>query len=300
MEGSGFDIAAVRQMFESGGISGLLPDAEAAKLEAALTALDSRLGQVHLLRAPEVSAETMRSWAGRLVTIYDDFEFTGETIGNPVRFALAWAWWVTVNRQAKSILCLYDAGLGVDAVPLMRSMIEYCLWLVVLARDEGLLLATIFRGSDAERDKMIKNAIGGLLEIPPEVAELVDATPPVTGEGSPIKSFNKVCQALGVTETIGVIWRNLSSLSHPTTNAAFFLTQLGVDGVKITKTPAMPGIDQAELADQGPALAVECLLWAGFAVDRLMADHPLLPLLQSVADEANVQDLGESRWTGTA
>jgi hypothetical protein len=299
MERPGFDVAAVRQTFESSGITGLLPEADAAKLEAALTALDSRLGEVHQLQDPDISAETMRRWAGELVGIYDGFEFTGETIGSPVRFALAWSWWVTINRQAKAILCLYDAGLGVDAAPLMRSMIEYCLWLVVLARDEGPLLATIFRGSDAERDRMIKNAIGGLLEIPPEVAELVEATPPVTGEGSPIKSFNKVCQALGVTETIGVIWRGLSSLSHPTTNAAFFLTQLGADGVKITKTPAMPGIDQAELADQGPALAVECLLWAGFAIDRLMAEHPLLPMLQPVADEAHVHDLGEQSWTRT-
>ncbi len=109
-----------------------------------------------------------------------------------------------------------------------------------------------------------------------------------------------MCQALGVTDTIGVAWRLLSSLSHPTTNVAFFLTQLGIEGVKISKTPSIPGIDPAGLSAQGPALAVECLLWAGFAIDRLVAEHPLLPLLQPIAEEANVKDLVEAKPGGSA
>ncbi len=39
-------------------------------------------------------------------------------------------------------------------------------------------------------------------------------------------------------------------------------------------------------------MAVQCLLWAGFAVDRLLKDHPIRAELQSIANEAHVSDLG--------
>jgi hypothetical protein len=295
METNGFDTDAVRQAFRQSGLPGLLQDADAEQLEAALSALGQRLGEIEKLQVPEVSAETLRGWADRLVRLFDDFERPGEIIGNSATFALTWAWWVTVNRQAKAILCLYDAGLGADTAPLVRSMIEHCLWSVALARDDGPLLATILREADEQRKKMTKAASGGLLELPAELAALFNAGPPVPGEGSPIKSFAAVCRELGVTDTIGVIWRVLSSLSHPTNTTAFFLTQPGIEGVKISKTPALPGLDPAGLGDQAIALTVDCLLWAGFAIDRLMTGHPLHASLQAVAEEAHVKDLSEQR-----
>jgi hypothetical protein len=290
---NGFDTDAVRQTFRQGGLADLLQETDAEKLDSALSALGRRLGEIEQLQAPEVSVETLRGWADRLVQLFDDLEFSGEIIGSTVRFALTWAWWVTVNRQAKAILCLYNADLGADTAPLVRSMIEHCLWSVALAKDDGPLLATILRGTDEERKKMIKDAGGGLLGLPAEVAALVNAGKQVPGEGSPTKTFAAVCRELGVGDTIGVIWRVLSSLSHPTSTTAYFLTQLGIEGVKISKTPSLPGLDPAGLSDQAVALTVDCLLWAGFAIDRLMTGHPLRTALQAVAAEAHVKDLGE-------
>lgn len=292
MDTGGFDVDAVRQALQRIGLTGLLAEDQAATLAAALSALGEHLSKVEQLQAPEVLAETLQVWAERLVQIFDDLDFSGEIIGSPVAFALAWAWWVTVNRQAKAILRIYDAGLGVDTAPMMRSMIEHCLWLVVFARDDSPLLATILRETDEQRKKMIKDAVGGLLELPPEIAVLVTDGPAVPGEGSHTKSFLAVCRTLGVSETVGVIWRMLSSLSHPTSTTAYFLTQIGTAGVALTKTPALPGIDPAGLAYQAVSLVVNCTLWAGFAIDRLMADHPLHPLLQTIGDEAQVKELG--------
>jgi hypothetical protein len=293
MSTGSFDPDEIRQALLQNGLSDMLSEAQVVMLESALSALGQRSAEVEQLQAPDVSAEAFREWADQLVQMFDNCEFTGEIVDSTVRFAITWAWWATVNRQAKAILCLYDAGLGADTPPLVRSMIEHCLWSVALARDEGPLLTTIFRLADAERKKMIKDAVGGLLELPAEILALVDATPSPSGEGSPTKSFAGICRDLGVSKTVGVIWRMLSSLSHPTSTTAYFLTQPSAEGVKITKTPALPGVDPAGLAEQAVSLAVQCMLWAGFAIDRLMATHPLRSTLETVAAEARVADLGE-------
>jgi hypothetical protein len=122
---------------------------------------------------------------------------------------------------------------------------------------------------------------------------LLDTAPPLMGEGSPVKSFLAVCRELGVRDTIGVIWRILSSLSHPTNMTALFLTRLRTSGLKITKEPAlMPGVDLHELAEQGVMFALDCLVWAGLAIDRLIPDHPQRAAVQAVATESGVLDLG--------
>jgi hypothetical protein len=46
------------------------------------------------------------------------------------------------------------------------------------------------------------------------------------------------------------------------------------------------------LTDEMVTLAIQCLVWSGFAVDRLIADHPLRADLQAIAEEAQVTDLG--------
>lgn len=76
-------------------------------------------------------------------------------------------------------------------------MIEHCLWSVALARDEGPLLATVLRGDDAEAKRMIKGAIGGPMELPAEVADLVNNAPRLTEDGSDVKTFAAVCRKLG-------------------------------------------------------------------------------------------------------
>lgn len=288
-----FDAEAAKRAFREMGLSELLGGDEPSGLEEAIEAMARRISEVAQTQPTDVSVRELRAWADRLLQAFDDFEFGGQIVGNQVRFALVWAWWVTVNRQARAILRLYDAGLGADAVPLMRSMLEHALWAILLSKDEGPLLLTVLRSTGHEHDNLIKAASGGLLEVPDEILSLLDAAPPLVGDGSPVKSFLAVCRELGVDDTIGVIWRILSSLSHPTNMPALFLTQLGSTNLKITKEPAlMPGVDMHDLAEQGVMFALDCLVWAGFALGRLLADHSLRAAIETVAVEAKVRDLG--------
>jgi hypothetical protein len=283
---------ALREYLEQTGMLPLLSDQDTAGLEAALAAIGERYTTFPQPALGDASSEQCRQWLDRLLQIFDDFTFHGN-IAAPTQahFAIVTSWWIYTNRQAKAIRCLADSGLGGDAVPLARSMIEFSLWSVALSQDTGPLLSTVLRKSDEEELYTLKLAAGGPLEMPAEVIDLIKSTPKVEGEGSPAKDFTKICRLLGVGNTVLITWRMLSGLSHPVAGAAYLLTQLGRDGVRVTKTLALPGIDQSALADEMVTVTIPCLIWSGLAVDRLIADHPLRADLQAIADEAQVTDL---------
>ena len=127
--------------------------------------------------------------------------------------------------------------------------------------------------------------------MPTEVADLVKNAPKVEGAGSQAKDFAGICRLLGVSNTILITWRMLSSLSHPVATSAYLLTQPGREQVLVRKTPLLAGMEPSALADEMITLAIQCLIWSGFAVDRLIADHPLRADLQTIAEEAQVTDL---------
>ena len=292
MEPPAFD-QAIREYLQKTGMLSGLSDQDAAMLEAALGAIRERDQAFPQPFLGDASAGQLRQWLDRLLQIFDDFIFTGDLVTpTQAHFAIVSSWWVIVNRQAKAILCLADSDLGGDAAPLARSMIEFCLWSVALSQDKGPLLATVLRKTDQEGSYTMKLATGGPLEMPTEVTDMVKNTPKVEGAGSPAKDFAGICQLLGVSDTILITWRMLSTLSHPGATWAYLLTQLGREQVLIRKTPVLPGIESSGLTNEMLALAVQCLIWSGFAIDRLIADHPLRADLQTIADEAHVTDLG--------
>jgi hypothetical protein len=262
-------------------------------LEAAIAAIGERHRAFPQPFLGDVPAEQCRQWLDRLLQIFDDFSFTGDLAApTQAHFAIVASWWIMANRQAKAIRCLADGGLGGDAVPLARSMIEFSLWSVALSRDDGPLLATVLRKADAEESYTMKLAVGGPLEMPTEVTDLVKSTRRVEGAGSPAKDFAGICRLLDVNDTILITWRMLSTLTHPGAAFAYLLTELGKEKVLVRKTLALPGMEPSGLTDEMLTLAVQCLIWSGLAVDRLIADHRLRADLQAIAEEAHVTDLG--------
>jgi Family of unknown function (DUF5677) len=291
MEEPPFDLAAAKAYFEQMGIADLLPAESVENLDAALSALSENYLDLAQLASPDVSPDVYYEWIVRLLKIFDNFTEPPAIIEDPVKFSVCWAWWVILNRQAKVICHLHEGGLAGDAAPLVRSMLEYSLWCVALSHDDGPLLATIMRTSDEEDKKMIKALNEGLSQIPVEITSLIRDIPRVEGEGSSTKSFIAVCRSLGVADTIVPLWRFLSSLSHPTASTVYLLTEPGAEGFKIKKTPELPGLRSDSFAKQAVAVSVQSLLWAGFAIDRLIGSDPMHLELQAIADEAQVTAL---------
>jgi hypothetical protein len=60
----------------------------------------------------------------------------------------------------------------------------------------------------------------------------------------------------------------------------------------LRKIPAIPVLEPSAIAEELVTVAVQCLLWSGLAVDRLLKDHPMREYLHMIADEAHVADVG--------
>lgn len=284
----------LREFLEQAGMMSSLSEGDLADLDAALSAIKDKMDAFPQPFIGDVSAETCRDWLDRLLQIFDGFSFEGSLEApTQAHFAIVASWWVVANRQAKAIRCLIDADMAGDSIPIARSMIEFALSAAALSRDPGPLLNTILRKTDEEHDYTLKLAQGGPLEMPAEILALVSKTPDVEGEGSPAKNFSKLCGLLGVNDTVLILWRTFSMFCHPTAAAAYLLTQPSPFGqVKLSKAPAMPALAPSAIAEELVAVTVQSLLWSGFAVDRLLKDHPMRESLQAIADEAHVADIG--------
>src|ERR1035441_10035363 len=291
MDTPSFDQFIGQYLKQSGMLSGLSGE-DTVRLEAALGAIAERHAAFPQPAYGDASREQCRQWLDRLLQIFEDFSFSRRPIAStPAHFALVTSWWAHANRQAKAIHCLVDNGLGADAVPLARSVIEFALWSVALSQDEGPLLNTVMRNSDQEQLYTLKLAIGGPLEMPPEVIELTQSVPKVDGPGSEDKNFSQICRSLGVGNTILITWRTLSTLCHPVAATAYLSTQLGPGEVRVQKTLTFPGMGESDLADEMVSVVTLCLIWSGLAVDRVLDDHPLYAELHAIATEAHVEDL---------
>jgi hypothetical protein len=144
----GKSVALHRRHLQTGMLS-LLSEEHAGMLEAALIAIRERHAAFPQPSLGNVSPEQCRQWLDRLLEIFDDFSFDGNVVApTPAHFAVVTTWWAYANRQAKAIRSLADNGMGGDAVPLARSMIEFALWSVALSQDTGPLLSTVLRNSD--------------------------------------------------------------------------------------------------------------------------------------------------------
>jgi hypothetical protein len=284
----------LREFLDQTGMMSGLSEGDLADLDAALSAIKDKMDAFPQPFIGDASAEACRHWLDRLLQIFDGFSFTGALEApTQAHFAIVASWWVVANRQAKAIRCLIDAAMASDSIPIARSMIEFSLSAVALSRDPGPLLNTILRKTDNEHDYTLKLAKGGPLEMPAEILALVSKTPDVEGEGSPAKNFSNLCSLLGVSDTVLIVWRTFSIFCHPTAATAYMLTQPSPAGqVVLRKTPAIPALEPSAVAEELVAVAVQCLLWSGFAVDLLLKEHPMREYLQAIADEAHVADVG--------
>lgn len=282
-------IDSLRDFLQRTGLRDMFGGEAAGQLDSVLTALEARSAEMVPPGYVAPPIETLRGWVEELLKIFDDFEAESESIAKPQLFSLAASWWVTANRLARAILTLHDVSLDSETTPLLRSLIEYSLWLAVLARDDGRVFATKLRAADHEQKNMQKRAAGGLLELPQELLDLVETAPAIEGEGSPVKSFLKVCEYLGVSETVGVIWQMLSSVAHPTTTSASLHSQLTPAGVYVRKSPPL-FFGSEQFSRELLLFTTECLLWAGWAFDRFLENHPLGEQLKPIADQAMITD----------
>lgn len=83
------------------------------------------------------------------------------------RFRIAWGWYQEVRRWTQASMVLTDSGLGYEAAPIRRSMIEHVVALEWMSQAGQSALDAI---NDAHRyrlEKMYEVAVAERIEVPP-------------------------------------------------------------------------------------------------------------------------------------
>ena len=192
---------------------GILPRVVHAALEQRLDAIVSS--------ADSVSDDVAREASHRLQSLFQEYEFPvspREPSGTWVFIGLGW--WTIVNRQAKAITTLCDAGLAAESIPNARTALEHTFALVLLSRHDettvpdGVLRNTLddlargVRSRPADEDPELVVIFSALAE---ELTSILEANWP--------ERFATHAKRLGVYEETYSFYVGMCQLSHPTLGA---------------------------------------------------------------------------------
>lgn len=135
-------------------------------------------------------------------------------------FYVAYGWWASITRSSRAVAMLYEAGLGHEAGPIVRTILQHTLalhWLVDVGDDA--LDAVAEYGDDNTR-LLLKTMADAKWLLP----DGVDATaPPEPAEPHPLKNKIKVFEQLCIAydaRTLYVPYRLLSAQIHPSPSGA--------------------------------------------------------------------------------
>lgn len=202
--------------------------------------------------------------------------------------ALSWGWWATINRTARAILMLTSIGQSREAVPLVRVVFEHSLYMQALIRHgEPAVDAAVREHIRQSRSFILSAKDGPVLggkEIDVNDIELPEATP----DAAWTQQVVTICDRLGLTNTLYVIYRTLCRYVHPTLFAAeqFLRSPDSID-LGISKEPDF-NQDSDLLFWTGVMM-----VWAGQALNALLAQPVLSQELQKAAQELGVVPIDE-------
>lgn len=234
------------------------------------TALQQRLDTI-VSSADSVSDDIAREASHRLQSLFQEYEFPvppREPSGLWVHIGLGW--WTIVNRQAKAITTLCDAGLAAESIPNARTALEHTFALVLLSRHDettvpdGVLrnmlndLKRGVRSRPADEDPELVVILSALAE---ELNSTSDANWP--------ERFKTHAERLGVYEETYSYYVGMCQLSHPTLGAVL----ANSDWLNEFRPIKEPSAYVFEALAGTPLLwAAQCQCWSALAVDRLLPD----------------------------
>jgi len=241
----------------------ILPPVVHAALELRLDAIVSS--------ADSVSDDVAREASHRLQSLFQEYEFPvppREPSGSWILIGLAW--WTIVNRQAKAITTLCDAGLAAESIPNARSALEHTFALILLSRHDettvpdGVLRNTLHdlargvRSRPTDEDPELVVILSALVE--QLTATLEDNWP---------ERFTTYAERLGAYAETYSYYVGMCQMSHPTLGAVLANSDW-LDDFRPNKEPN-PYVFEASVGS--PLLwAAQCQCWSALAVDRLFPD----------------------------
>lgn len=221
--------------------------------------------------APSMIAAQAKQVIAVLVKAFDDVMAAGEVAvlsENEARLLCVSGWWTWINRSSKLVQAAYEADLGHEAAPNVRSILEHTLTLLWVLDEGDEALGAVEAAWSENRRKLYDELVAAGWAIPPGVSRPDRTTHAKIGT---VKNFINLCVAYRA-RTLYVPYRMLSTHIHPSAKgAAAYLTKDG----EMADYAVQPAGDHM-------VLVALCLIWASQGMNGLLSDHPLAPALTDV------------------
>jgi hypothetical protein len=243
--------------------------------------------------------EELQSILGELLTIWDNRP--GKTsVGKgrkiePARLAVVLALASHTHRLARAAITLHEAHMDLEAMPLVRGVLEYGLTAQWMFHNEAEALT----GFINEQQRQRRAAGKAMLDLgwgdPAEIAGIVEKAigPPSTGSG-PARSFQQLCDDFApLGPQMYAVYRVLSGYTHVGYHVVDSYLAAG-DKITIRVNPgeSLPAVNWLW------TLCAGCM-WASRAADMLDRNRPYRAPLRRIAQALQTPatpDLHPKAW----
>jgi len=216
----------------------------------------------------------------------------------PARLAVVLAFASHTHRLARAVVHLHEAGMELEAMPLVRGVLEHGLTAQWMVNNEEALAGFVNEQQRQRRNTgqvMLRLGWGDTDEVAAIIAKSVMV--PSTGDG-PARVFQQLCEDFDpLGSELYAAYRVLSSLTHPGNHIVDSYLDLGSDdsnAITIRVAPHEPLATVTWLW----TLCAGCM-WASRAADMLDRNRPYRQPLRRIAKALRVPgtpDLHERTW----
>ncbi|MFE1860634.1 hypothetical protein [Streptomyces anandii] len=199
-------------------------------------------------------------------------------------FQVGWGLVAALHRQAAAVVTLHSKGLGHEAAPNRRLMIEYVAHLQWLVRDGEDAVDSMNKAHQFKHAGLRKAADDGGYKYDPEAADAVrDAVIP-SNPANQYLQMNALAKSLG-----GGLFESYvgeTQLSHATLTAAGCFYRESDDTIELSLTPTY-GID-GDPMEASPYMAFFFLFFGMIAFNDLIVGPPWTNDLKAIGDAAGL------------
>lgn len=200
-------------------------------------------------------------------------------------FIIGWGLVNALNRQAHAVLLLHSRGMGHEAAPNRRLVIEYMAQLQWLARDGEEAADSMNKAFQHTQGKLRAAADAGGFQYDDEVAELADAVAAAVIPSNAANQYAATSKLLArLDDGLLAAWTAETQSSHSSLSAArTFFDDSDPNHLRLFDTPhygAMPDPEQA-----GPFMAFMLLYCGMDAFNELISDQPWTEELERIGAE---------------
>lgn len=209
----------------------------------------------------QVSAEQAREAISTLIDAFANLTNSGEVNVQATRqdlFTSVFGWWAWITNSSKLILLAHDNGLGHEASPNVRSVLEHAVVMQWVIDDEEAATTAIAAKAADDRRKLFDEATKQNWTIPEDI------TRPAPTQQTML-DFASLCGRYNA-KNYYIPYRLLSAHAHPTAKGAeAYLDPDDLHLRSYVDKPAKPDL----------VLLAICLIQAAQAIDSLTSDQPL-------------------------